>query len=177
MKKANFYFFVLWLFGMTVVLSCEKSDIEYQNEFEKSYKTWLSFKQSSNNSYRYVVTGFSWVGSSWETAIDVTNGKITQRHFKYISPKGLKGNVPPEALEWTENESEINSHANSAAAETLTIDQIYDAARSQWLIKRKNAETYFEAKNNGLISSCGFVEDNCADDCFRGINIESIVKL
>jgi len=40
--------------------------------------------------------------------------------------------------------------------------------------KRKDASVYFEAKNNGMISSCGYVQDGCMDDCFNGINIASI---
>jgi hypothetical protein len=54
------------------------------------------------------------------------------------------------------------------------LDEIYEKARSNWLKKRGNAKTYFEAKNDGLISSCGYAEDGCQDDCFNGINITSI---
>lgn len=37
--------------------------------------------------------------------------------------------------------------------------------------------TYFETKNNGLISTCGYVENTCADDCFIDITITRIAKL
>ena len=56
----------------------------------------------------------------------------------------------------------------------LTFDQIYEKARTEWLVKRENATTYFEAENNGLISKCGYVDDGCQDDCFIGIQISSI---
>ena len=77
-------------------------------------------------------------------------------------------------MEWTENENEINSHTNSGASYALTLDQVYEKARTEWLIKRKDATVYFEANNNGLISSCGYVPDGCMDDCFRGITISSV---
>jgi hypothetical protein len=59
----------------------------------------------------------------------------------------------------------------------MTLDEIYDRAKSDWLRKRSNAQTYFEANNNGLISSCGYVEEGCQDDCFRGITIASVERL
>ena len=59
----------------------------------------------------------------------------------------------------------------------LTFDHIYEKARSEWLIKRENAKTYFEANNNGLISSGGYVEEGCQDDCFIGINIAFVEEL
>lgn len=162
------------LFIGVMLTSCKKSDMNFENDFEKSNKEWLIFKEISNNSYSYMVTGSTWTGSAWETVITVTNGKITQRHFKFTSVEGLV-NVPQEALEWTENENEINSH--DSADEALTLDQIYDKARNEWLIKRKNAKPYFETNNNGLISSCGYVEDGCMDDCFIGIKIAHIESL
>lgn len=174
--KVTRYFFTLLFIG-ALLTSCEKEGLNYQNDYEKSYKEWLSFKETSGNSYRYMVTGSSWVGSASQTVITVTNGKVTQRQFKYISVPGLS-NVPPDAMEWTEKENEINTNAYSgAAASPLTLDQIYDIARSEWLIKRDNAKAYFEKSNNGLISSCGYVEDGCMDDCFMGIRIAYIVSL
>ncbi len=164
-------FYVLLLIGI-LLTSCEKSNLNYENSFESSYQEWLNFKQTSGNSYHYVVTGGSVFGPAWQTDITVTNGKVTQRHFKYTTVTGMV-NVSAEVLEWTENENEINSHINSGAA-ALTLDEVYGKARTEWLIKRKDASVYFEANNNGLISSCGYVPDGCMDDCFRGINISSV---
>ena len=115
----------------------------------------------------------SWTGTSSETTITVSNGKVTKREFRYTVTKYLPDNFPKEELEWVENENELNTRAHSGAA-ALTLDEIYTKAKSEWLIKRENAKTYFEAKNNGLISSCGYVEDGCADDCFNGIRISYI---
>ncbi len=171
--KKKLWLFIL-LFTGVLFSSCENEDFNYQNNFEKSYKEWLSFKSSSGNSYSYVAAGGSVFGPAWQTTITVSNGKVTQRHFKYTSTSGMI-NVPPEVVEWTENETEIGSHTSAAAA--LTLDEVYDKARSEWLIKRENVKTYLETKNNGLISSCGYVEDGCMDDCFYGINIRSIITL
>lgn len=169
--------YVLLLLFVGLVSSCQKNEIEYENDFDKSYKAWQSFKVVSNNSYRYTVTASTWVGASWQTTITVVNGEVTQRHFKYTSLAGLVANIPEEAQEWVEDEKSLNLHRSTAAAEPLTLDEIYNTARNVWLTKRKDAKAYFEAGNGGLISSCGFVPDNCQDDCFTGILIQSIEKL
>lgn len=175
--KLNSLLFTL-LFITTLFVSCEKSDFNYQSNFEKSYKEWVKFKETSGNSYRYQISGGSWVGMGWQTDITVSEGKVVQRHFKLSFPVGWTGSMPDaDKMEWTENENEINSHEPNSAAEAVTLDVIYEKARTNWLKKRGNAKTYFEAKNNGLISSCGYVEDGCQDDCFNGINITSIELL
>ncbi len=174
--KKNLCFLILLLTAV-IFTSCEESDINYENDFEKSYNEWLVFKKNSDDSYRYTVTNGSWVGTSWRTDITVVNGKVTRRYFKYTSPGEFTENIPQEDLEWTENEDQLNSHEHTGAAEALTLDEIYDKARNEWLIKRKNATVYFKANNNGLISACGYVEDNCADDCFIGIEISGIEPL
>ena len=175
--KFKIYFITL-LSIASLVLSCESDDsLNYQNDFENSQEAWLNFKESSNNSYKYVIPGGTLSSPSWETTITVSNGVIIERDFKYTT--GDLSLIPEDQLEWTENESEINSseHEDTAAYYALTLDDIYDKAEQEWLIKRKDATTYFESNNNGLISSCGYVMNGCADSCFTGIGIKSIETL
>lgn len=173
MDKRNYLFILLIGFLIT---SCSKSDMEYQNDFEKSQQVWLDFKRANNNSYQYTVTAGTWAGASWETTLTIVNGKVSQRHFKYtVMNDDYKASIPEEELEWTENEDELNSHKHGAA--TLVLDEVYELAKNEWLKKRENSKTYFEVNNNGLISSCGYVEEGCQDDCFNGIQISSIKPL
>src|SRR5690606_41728013 len=111
--KAKIYFLLLLVIG-NLMSSCEKDDLEYENEFDSSRNAWLDFRESSNNSYRYVVPGGSvLVSYGWETTITVTNGKVTQRHFRYTHTERMPDNFPQEELEWTENENEINNHEHT----------------------------------------------------------------
>lgn len=172
--KSKIYFIALVLIG-GMFYSCDSDDLAYQNKFETSKKDWLDFKESSNNSYKYTSVNSSWVGVSWETTITVENGIIKQRDFEYTSTEGLPEDISESELQWTESETEIGSHENGG--EPITIDEIYEKAQQEWLIERENATIYFETENNGIISTCGYVEDNCADDCFIGIVIDSIEPL
>lgn len=174
--KKEIYLIAVILTGC-LIWSCESDDLDYQNDFDNSHKAWLDFKESSADSYKYTVVSGTWAGSSWETTISVSDGAITQRHFKYIVTQGLSDDISEEDLEWTEDENEIGTHEFGAAAEPMTLEEVYSKAQEDWLIKRKNTKIYFEIQNNGMISTCGYVEDNCIDDCFIGINIKSIEPL
>ena len=157
--------------------SCKKEEISNKSDFEKSQNEWKKFKKYSGNSYQYTALRTSWVGMSFQTVITVKKGKVVRRKFTWIVPDDWTTQIPEDQKEWTENENEINDHQQSGAADALTLDEIYDKAKNDWLKKRDNVTTFFEAKNNGLISSCGYTENNCADDCFVGINITSISPL
>ncbi|MBD0724496.1 hypothetical protein B6A10_04820 [Flavobacterium sp. L1I52] len=173
--KKTFYIITLLLINICSISCSNDDDLNYQNDFEKSKSAWLDFKASSNNSYQYVVSGSSFVlPSHWEITITVSNGIVIRRDFTYIN---APESISEEEKNWTENENEINTHSSFIAASPITLDEIYTKAEKDWLIKRKNTSTYFETENNGLISTCGYTEKNCMDDCFIGIKIKSITSL
>ena len=149
-----------------------KDNIEYKSAFEDSFDAWIDFKRASGNTYSYIVTSGSWTGTSSETRISVREGKVVGRNFilRHLASDRVSGYDILE--EWYENEAQINTHENGAPP--ITLDEVYSKARSKWLIKRQNTETYFEANNNGMISTCGYRDRDCADDCFTGINISFI---
>ncbi|NML19264.1 hypothetical protein HHL16_00195 [Pseudoflavitalea sp. G-6-1-2] len=165
-------FFLLLL--AVALFACKK---ESQNdiEFRKSYSSWLSFKKTSGDHYKYDVETSSWTGFASKTVIWVRNSKVIQRHYK-VTQIGSTMYIPPSEMEWIENENEINSHKNKGAA-AITLDEVYDKAQKDWLIRRDNTEITFEAKNNGMISTCGYRELSCADDCFNGIKITRIQSM
>lgn len=118
--RRTIFFLVLLLAG-NLISSCEKSDIDFEDEYKKSYRAWLDFKESSDNTYNYTVAGASWVGIAWETKLTVSKGVIIQREFKYTFTQGLPENIQKEDLEWIEYQDEINSHGSTPAAEPLTF--------------------------------------------------------
>jgi hypothetical protein len=161
----------------TLFVGCHKSNINHAIELNFSRNIWLDFKKSVGNNYRYEVTASTWIGYSWKTDITVEGGKVTQRHYKLTPLPDDSLNIPANRVEWTENANEIGSHTQSSAAQPLTMDQIYDKARTDWLVRRENTMVYYETKNRGMLSLCGYSPVNCADDCFVGINIAFIQPL
>lgn len=163
--KKKIYFITLLIIG-SLISSCEKDDLDYENDFEKSKKAWLNFKKETNNSYKYQEINQHFNGVTIRKTITVSNGIITKRNYKLSLDSVI-------ITEWTENENEIGLHE----LEAFTMDEIYDKAEQEWLIKRENAQSYFETDNNGLISTCGYVDTNCIDGCFTGITISFIEEL
>lgn len=167
------FIFLIALCGSLSFSSCKKS-IENKSAYQTSFRTWKSFKASSGDSYRYTVAASSWVGISSETTITVRSGKVTSRSYIRRTLTATPGvfNITDQ---WTEDETTLNTH--NAGAISRTLDDIYEQAKNDWLKPRPDAQTYFEAKNNGMISNCGYVPNGCADDCFTGITITLIGRL
>lgn len=170
--KSSAYLLPLSL--VLLLFSCKKdTELLYRGEFQESYQAWLDFKTSSGNSYQYVNFSSSWTGIQSRTTIIVDKGVVVGRSYVLIDNHTSSG--PAIVEQWTEDRNTLNSHDRGAT--TLTLDQIYDKAKTDWLIKRDKTTTYFETANRGMISSCGYVYNNCADDCFNGIHIISIEKI
>ncbi|WP_299015013.1 hypothetical protein [uncultured Polaribacter sp.] len=172
--KNKAYLIVVILIG-SLFNACDSNDLEYQNKFETSKKIWLDFKETSNDSYKYIVTFVSWVGFRWETTIIVENGIVIQRDFEYTFTEGLSTEIKQDELEWTETGAKIGTHKNGA--KPFTLDEIYNKAENDWLIERDYTTTYFETENNGMISTCGYENKRCMDDCFTGVRIKIIEPL
>lgn len=165
-----------FLLSLIVFLTaCKKDDIPHKSEFESSRNTWLKTKQSFADNYMYVVTAGSVFGASSETTITVINGKVISRTYKsYVYPQNSTAGTLKDS--WTEDSNTLGSH--TAGAEALTLDQVYDKAKTVWLkADSKQNDLYFETKNDGIISLCGFVPKGCQDDCFNGITIKSIQRI
>ncbi len=171
--KNRIYLIALVLVGC--LSSCESDDTGYQNELKKSQSVLSDFKKRTDNFYEYTVVSSSWIGVTWETTIVVSDGEVIQRHFKYTNTEALENNIPQEELEWTENKSQIGNH--TIGFDPITLDEVYTKAEQEWLPKRDDVKIYFETENNGLISTCGYVENGCQDDCFVGIHIKRIKAL
>lgn len=163
------YFIAVSLVLSSFFSSCSK-DVAYSSEFDKSYEAYQKYKKENANSYQYTVTSSSWTGTNSATTIIVFNGQVQYR--SYEAKTLLEDGTVQTYAKWTEGKNELNSHDEGYEASTL--DQVYEKAKTDWLKKRKDSKVYFEAKNNGLISSAGYVPDNCQDDCFVGINISKI---
>nr|WP_067062472.1 hypothetical protein [Mucilaginibacter sp. L294] len=156
--------------------ACKKDQVS--SDFDNSYKKLTAFKSESNNSYSYIAYRFyTFMGDRTETKITVKNGKVTAREFTAWT-NGPNSTVLIIAQTWLENEASLNNHNQPRAAEVLTLDQVYAKAKSVWLkADKKENNVYFEVKNNGLISSAGYIPKGCQDDCFTGISIKEIISL
>jgi len=169
MKNTLFLIITASLF----IFSCKKdpaSNTQKENgslNYNQSYSAWLSYKNNVHNSYVYTTAYGSFTGNVLEEKVTVTNGTVVA--FDYT----LKRMDNAIINQYHEDKASLGTHDNAVLL--LTLDDVYTKAKNVWLkADPKSNSIYFETKNNGLISNCGYVPNNCADDCFTGITITSI---
>ena len=157
-------------------ISCEDDETIFEKKGENNYSyneslnTWNQLKNFNGNSYTYETTSGSWTGYGSTTKLEIENGIVISRTNQRYQINGSNGekDIIDSYSETIEN---LGTHNYGAAP--LTIDEIYNFCAEELLIvDKKNNTIYFETKENGLISLCGYVPDNCIDDCFTGISIE-----
>ncbi len=160
-------------FATLFLFSCNKQ-VAYEAAFARSERIFNQFKHQSNNSYTFVLTTHSWTNFSSETTLHVKNGKVTGRNYVAKNARHVNGEWQFEIVkQYNETAANINSHTEGFKA--ITLDEIYDKAKNEILkVDRKANTIYFEAKNNGMISSVGYVPKECADDCFIGYTVSRI---
>ncbi|MCF3111162.1 hypothetical protein LL912_20405 [Niabella sp. CC-SYL272] len=164
------YQFLLMITMLIICLSCKKA--VFEDDYQQSYRTWLSFRDNSRNQYQYTKVFSSWSGSKTEYTITVKNGAVIRQEYKgFIMNYDIHQQELKET--WIETTDNINTHHPYETA--LTLDKVYIKAKNEWLkVNPDENHIYFETQNRGMISSCGFVPKGCQDDCFQGIRITDI---
>ncbi len=163
--------FITAIMVIFLVFSCESDQDARQNQFEKSKKSWQVLKSENNESYRYQVSTASWTGYSSITTISVLNGAVTKREFESYNSDNQGGKELVHS--YVEVGEEIG--ADVEGADPLTLDELYDICKKEYLTVDSNTNTvYFTEFDNGLVQSCGYVPNNCVDDCFRGFTLSII---
>lgn len=84
-----------------------------------------------------------------------------------------ENSVFPTLTSWTEGKSSLHSHQQGAV--TLTLNQIYDTAKNNWIkADQSKNDVYFDSKHKGLVSQRGYSPHGCMDDCFFTVKITEI---
>ncbi|MFT2007306.1 hypothetical protein ACMA1I_01400 [Pontibacter sp. 13R65] len=158
-------------------VACDRKDDlnGYEVRYKQSLSKWQEVKMQQGNSYTYNVNFVSWSGFGNTTKITVENDLVTGRAYQAFRINETNGER--EVIgSYTENQSTLGSH--DTGAPLLTIDDLYQScARDYLVVDKKKNMIYFEMDAAGLLQVCGFVPEDCMDDCYAGIRIDSLVWL
>ena len=180
--KINKLFLVLII---VVGMSCENNEDEKLStlknltslkgesgiSFNESYSKWTDLKKENGNSYVYQTIQISWTGFGSTTELRIENGVIIERNYEEFMTNDTNGQ---RRIIDSYSETNTNLGSHEKGADLLTIDDLYNSCSSEYLSVNTSTNTlYFETETNGLMTSCGFVPDNCSDDCFNGVTINS----
>lgn len=166
MKKMKGVYILLICTMISIGACAQKSKNE--TAYNKSLETWKKLKKEKGNSYTYEVHFQSWVGFGSTTTITVKEGKVVERKYESFENNDEKKSSNER---FVEKNSQIGSHKTGAAA--LTMDDIYIKAKKDYLhIDTTQNYVFFSLDEQGILKMCGYVDKNCADDCYNGIRIQ-----
>jgi len=182
--KIVYRFFVLFL--TVVSFSSCSSDDKSANEKEfvgesginssESKELWLSLKSTNKDSYEYTIETESWTGFATSTTIKVEDGEVVSREFISTQPQEENPAETETVEEYMEAGSDLGTH--ESGAEILTIDELYNLCFAEYLTVDTDSNLiYFDTTSEGVINTCGYVNKDCADDCFIGFRLTNFTWL
>jgi hypothetical protein len=155
------------------VLSSLKSETGLT--YNESLDRWNDLKRINGNSYIYQTTFTSWTGYGNTTELKIVDGTIKSRTYVEYTTNSKDG-TKQIIDSYSEGSNDLGTHEKGALL--LTIDDLYESCAKDYLIVDDEKNTlYFETSTEGLLTVCGFTEDECIDDCYHGIRINSFAWL
>jgi len=138
------------------------------DKLEKSLNNWQQIKISKGSSYRYTTNFSSWIGFGSQTDIEVKDNQVIQRSYRAWD-KNYK-----QTDSWKEkNATTLGSHKNGALAKT--IDELYSSCQD--ILRTKEEKSYhihLNFDNNNILKNCFYAHKQCADDCSKGVEINTL---
>ena len=135
------------------------------DRLERSRAAWLTAKAACGGDYSYVVRFQSAFGFGHATTITVRDGKVIQRMFeRWSRPEPRDPDAAPQPL-WVETGNEIGSHAEVGVAPPLTLDELYDVAKT--VVETQPAAGHVRSLGidaRGLLQHCSIRDTRIADD-------------
>jgi hypothetical protein len=137
--------------------------------YSESRSQWLQMKEENGNSYEYTIGVISWTGDGNNTVLTIEEGKVVARKYEEFFMDPDTG-VKTYGFRYSETGAEIGAHEKGA--KPMTMDALYGICLAEYLVADPDNNTvYFNTDGQGIMTTCGFVPDGCADDCFVGINL------
>jgi hypothetical protein len=154
-----------------VLVSCDGIGNSEFVDLHKSLTAWTKLKKANGNSYVYQTSFVSWSGYGHITELRVEDGVVTSRSYQEFRIDEATGN---RLVTDSYSETKIDLGSHEKGTGILTIDDLYDSCGKDYLRVNESGNTiYFQTSSDGVMTLCGFVPDNCQDDCFNGIQINS----
>lgn len=141
--------------------------------FTASYDAWKAAVAANGTTYYYSVLrsegGFQQPDYCfYRTLIAVIDGEVYERRYEVAE---VLGEATCDA-EWIEKGVEIGKHSQAdqpLAAPPVTVDALYGACCETLAMQPADEYMFtFETDKDGLMKTCYYVLNGCADDCSGG---------
>lgn len=170
-RFSGFFFWLLALLSFVGHAQESSRADSMRSTLEQSRNKWEEIKKTCNNSYTFSLEEGSYTGHGSVTTITVRNGVVVQRMYQ----DWFKDNPDFTPTIFVERGEEINTRPEGERARTL--DEIYTECE-EWISKDPlTNHLYLHLDRKGLLYMCGHYPMGCMDDCFRGVNVRSIMRM
>ena len=158
--------FALAAFVALAAFGCSLPNAELAT-LEKSRTVWRDLAAMHDDTYSYDVWTSSFTGYQTLTTLQFETGIATYRRFESAVPLAT-GQPGTLVVQWEERGTEVGSHTGAPPPDT--IDTLYDRCAHDVLAQDPNRNTIaLYIDDAGILKSCIYVPDNCADDCTMGV--------
>eukprot|EP01084_Bolivina_argentea_P115667 205654_1 len=161
------------LFALLTISFAQPTSNGKMVQYDQSLIQWEEMKGKNDNCYTYDVQTCSAFGFCSLTTLKVekTEGKWLVNQRSYEEYNTQNGNKLITAT-YNELDQEIGKDQRGASPET--IDELYVQCPAYLNKNEQNNYIYFTTNDDGIMSLCGYVSKDCADDCYEGIKVHSI---
>ncbi len=157
----------IFTFGCSGGSGTDNNSTEKQ-QLASSLVTWKKEKDRNGSSYKYVVNFQSWVGFGSETTIIVINNQVVERHYLAWD------NEQNQTESWDEiSHEELGIHDYGAPLKL--IEDLYEECSENVLTEStEDNHIYIDFFDSGLLKTCSYFPNQCADDCSQGVSIDDL---
>lgn len=135
----------------------------------ESLSAWTQLKAADDGTYQYTRSDSSFSGYRNTTTFLVENDVVVRRSFEEFDANDTLVDS------FDEEGAQVGSTEGTSAAPVHTIDELYEICRDEVLTQDPESNTIsLELRDDGVLSYCFYVPNDCADDCAEGVDIDDL---
>jgi len=166
--KNKILLFLVIAIGSNLGLFAQKNSLKIASEASES--TFKANAAQYRNSYSYKSNFESFAGFGNSSEIVVNYGKPILKNYQAYHYKDTNGKQE-KIIDTSFVEQAHNLGQSNLGAPILTMEEMYALCFKMLSKDTATHVLYFTTDKQGILSTCGYMQKGCMDDCFRGFNI------
>jgi hypothetical protein len=138
---------------------------------QEALDTFAALNAEHHGNYSYVAFRSSWTGWSARITLTVRDGQVVRRAQQNYYADSWDGPMPIE--DFVEEGEAVGTHESAAPA--IGLPELYASCLDPYLCADPTDNyIYLATDAQGVLLNCGIFPADCEDDCYEGIELESV---
>ena len=133
---------------------------------------WSNIVSSSAGDYAYSERTQSWIGTVGISVVVVENYALSRHLYRAYGEPDVDGQAEV-VVDYDESGDQIGTHERGLSAQFM--EEIFDRCETKLGLDPDDYRLNIHFDDDGLFSSCGYVEVGCADDCYIGNSLNNVM--